>query len=151
MLALKQLINQLESKINDFESTNLEVSKSTVGWQIDHSLRVINGVISLLKKSNPEDYKWKFNFPRTVVFFINRIPRGKANAPKNVQSSDEILKQDLQNQIEISKTLVLDLEKLHKKSNFKHPYFDILNLKQTIKFLNIHTNHHLKVINDILK
>ncbi len=151
MLALRQLIAQLESKINDFETVNLTISKSTVGWQIDHSLRVINGVISMLKKSNPEDYKWKFNFPRTIIFFVNRIPRGKANAPKNVQSFDEILKQDLKNQIEISEILVLDLDKLHKKSNFKHPYFDILNLKQTIKFLNIHTYHHLKIINDILK
>ena len=151
MLALNHLITQLESKINDFETTNLEISKSTVGWQIDHSLRVIIGVISLLKKSNPDDYKWKFNFPRTIVFFVKRIPRGKANAPKNVQCSDEILKQDLKNQIETSKILILDLEELHKKSNFKHPYFDVLNLEQTIKFLNIHTNHHLKIINDILK
>lgn len=151
MLAINHLITQLESKINDFETTNLEISKSTVGWQIDHSLRVIIGVISLLKKSNPDDYKWKFNFPRTIVFFVNRIPRGKANAPKNVQCFDEILKQDLINQIEISRTLVLELDKLHKKSNFKHPYFDVLNLEQTVKFLNIHTNHHLNIINDIMK
>ncbi len=151
MLSLIHLINQLESKIDDFETVNLNISKSTIGWQIDHSLRVINGVISMLKKSNPEDYKWKFNFPRTIVFFVNRIPRGKAKAPKTVQSKGNIDKNDLINQIETAKILILDLDKLHKKSNFKHPYFDVLNLKQTIKFLNIHTNHHLKIINDILK
>ncbi len=150
MLLLNQLISNLETKIEHLETSNLEISKSTVGWQIDHALRVINGVVSQLKKSSPDDYKWKFNFPRILVFTINKIPRGKANAPKSVQSFDGIKKIDLVNQIEIAKKLVLELNDLTKKNNFNHPYFGILNLEQTIKFLNIHTNHHLKIINDIL-
>ena len=151
MQQLNLLINQLEDKIDFYKSEKTSVSKSTIGWQIDHSLRVFNGIISILKKSDTDNYKWKFNFPRAIVLTFKNIPRGKANAPKNVRTYDEILKQDLINQLEIAKKLVLDLNGLHKKSNFIHPYFGVLNLKQSINFIEIHTTHHLKIINDILK
>jgi hypothetical protein len=150
MKDLLSLIESLESKIEFFEATKQLVSKSTVGWQIDHSLRVVNGIIETLKKSNPSSYKWNFNFKRIVVFTIRSIPRGKANAPKTVRTYDEIKKQDLINQIEISKKLISELVTLHKKNNFQHPYFGKLNLKQSVKFLEIHTNHHLNIVNDIL-
>ena len=42
-----------------------------------------------------------------------------------------------------------DLETLNANSYFKHPYFGDLNLKKTLWFLNLHTNHHLKIIKDI--
>jgi hypothetical protein len=151
MSKLIYLVDRLEANVQNFESENSLVSKSTVGWQIDHSLRVINGIINQLKKSNSIDYKWKFNFPRLVVFTLNKIPRGKANAPKTVQSYEKIAIQDLINQIEIAKKLIMELNSLNKNLNFKHPFFGILNTKQSIKFLEIHTNHHLKIIIDILK
>jgi hypothetical protein len=40
---------------------------------------------------------------------------------------------------------------LEKNSFFIHPLFKQLNKKQTIKFLKLHTNHHFKIIKDILK
>ena len=57
MKQLQSILDQLESHIPDFEKTNPAVSASTVGWQIDHSLLVINKVTSEIKDSNPDDYK----------------------------------------------------------------------------------------------
>ena len=151
MSRLENLISNLESKIAHCDISNLEVSKSTVGWQIDHSLRVVNAIILQLKNSNQNDYKWQFNFKRLLVFSLNKIPRGKGTAPKSVQCYEKIIEQNLVILIEISKKLISELDSLPIKSNFKHPYFGVLNLKQSIKFLNIHTNHHLKIVNDILK
>ena len=150
MKNLEKLIYNLESKIEFAQKINAEVSKSNVAWQIDHSLKVINGIIYTLKNSNPEDYKWTFNLKRLVIFTTNKIPRGKGKAPKSVQSYEPVSEQQLFEQIEISKKLLQDLKNLDKKNNFKHPYFNVLNLKQSIKFLNIHTNHHIKIIDDIL-
>ena len=61
MKKLKLILDQLESHIPNFEKTNPRVSESTIGWQIDHSLLVINRVIDQLKGSNPENYKWKLS------------------------------------------------------------------------------------------
>ena len=150
MQTLSELLSQLESKIDAFETTNTKVSTSTIGWQIDHSLKVINGIISQLKVSELRKLPLRFNFAKTIIFITKTIPRGKAKAPKSVQSYDKIEKIDLRNQIELAQKLIIEFEELDNKCNFKHPYFGQLNKIETLKFLKIHTNHHLKIMNDIL-
>jgi len=43
------------------------------------------------------------------------------------------------------------LKTLPKDRYFEHPFFGKLKLKQTINFLEIHTMHHLDIIEDIKK
>jgi hypothetical protein len=80
----------------------------------------------------------------------NNIPRGKAKAPKQVLPVDAIAIEDLQNKLALAKSNIALLEKLHKNSFFTHPYFGDLNLKAAIWFLKLHTQHHLKIVNDII-
>ena len=149
---LNAIINQLESHIPDFEKTNPAVSSSTIGWQIDHSFLVINGVVDAIKKSNPSDYKWKFNKNRFLVYVILRkIPRGKVRAPKAVQPFEEITLEHLKRKLEFTRNNIAGLQSLEAKNYFTHPFMGDLNLKTTIRFLELHTNHHLKIIEDILK
>jgi len=149
MSNFKTLLNQLESHIVDFEKTNVAISQSSIGWHIDHSLMVINGIIDQLKKSNPEQYKWRLNWNRIFIQSINKIPRGKAKAPKVVQPLKTATAALLISKLEIAKNSLVDLETLNANSYFTHPYFGDLNLKNTLWFLNLHTNHHLKIIKDI--
>ena len=152
MTKLQSILDQLESHIPDFEKTNAAVSTSTVGWQIDHSLLVVNKVISDIKKSNPRDYKWKFNKNRFLVFIILRkIPRGKVRVPKEVQPFEEITLEHLKNKLEITRNNIAELKLLEAKNYFSHPFMGDLNLKTTIDFLELHTKHHLKIIEDMLK
>jgi hypothetical protein len=151
MEKLATLISEIESKIEFRNSKNNVVSKSDVAWHLDHVLKVINGVSIALKKSNPEEYKSSFNFKRSLILFLGKIPRGKAKAPETVKSSGEISRNDLMSQLENSKISVLEFQKRDPKSNFQHPYFGQLNRKETIRFLEIHTQHHLKIVDDILK
>ena len=148
---LELLTTEFENYFQHFEKQNYLVSKSPVGWQIDHSLKVIVNIVSSLKNSNPDDYKYNFNLKRSIVYFKKKIPRGVGKAPKSVRTFDKITLEDLQTQFEIAKKTIKDLENLDPKSNFKHPLFGRLNLKQTRFFLIIHTKHHLKIIEDILK
>ena len=110
---------------------------------------VINGIITQVKNSNPEQYKWKFNWKRLYIQTINKIPRGKGKAPKVVQPTEIASKEILTTKLEAAKKNIQELEKLHPNSYFAHPYFGKLNLKTTLWFLKLHTNHHLKIINDI--
>jgi len=151
MNKLQEIIHQLENQIPNFEKTNVAVSQSTVGWQIDHSLLVINGVVEQLKNSNPENYKWKFKWIRTYIKIINKIPRGKVRVPKSVKPIDVANITDLTSKLELAKNNIAEMEKLSAKSYFTHPFFGDLNLKASIWFLKLHTKHHLKIIEDIVK
>jgi hypothetical protein len=151
MEKLKKLIHDLESKIPNQEMLNTSISKSSVGWHIEHTLLTTNLVIEALQKSNPENYKWTFNFYRVLILTMNKIPRGKARAPKIVQPKEDFNIESLKKHLEKGKTKLTEIDAIGSTNYFEHPYFGHLKLKPTIKFLEIHTNHHLQIINDIIK
>jgi len=146
---LKQ-IKELESTIPNQEDYNPEISKSNVGWHIEHILLTNKMILEAVEKSNPADYTWSFKLPRIVVFTMNKIPRGRAKAPKVVvpKTYDE---QTLLEHLKIVTLKIQGLENMSSDKYFDHPYFGNLRLNKTIKFLEIHTKHHLEIINDILK
>ena len=85
------LVVELERKIKFRDCKDLSVSQTAVSWQIDHSLRVMNVVFdTMLKNKFETKNERKFNFLKYVIFVTGIIPRGKAKAPKSVQSFDEI-------------------------------------------------------------
>ncbi|SFZ89660.1 Protein of unknown function [Flaviramulus basaltis] len=148
---LNKQISKLEAYIPLFDEENTTVSKSTIGWQLDHALKVFNMTSEWTENSNPKNYKRKFNFWRSVLFPINYFPRGKVRAPKVVQPPQIILIEDIKSQIHAARTHIENLNKLPKTAYFKHFIFGDLSKKQTLRFLQMHTHHHLKIISDILK
>ena len=151
MKPLHHILLQLENHIPNLDKTNSKVSNSTVGWQIDHCLLVINGIIEQLEISNPKEYQPKWNFPKFMVFTTGKIPRGKAKAPKVVIPTQVATQEELKDKLETAKNNILKLISFSENSFFKHPFFMDLNVMQTEKFLVIHTQHHLKIIQDILR
>jgi hypothetical protein len=151
MNPLLPLLLRLESHISNFKKTNPKVSNSTIGWQIDHCLLVINGIIGQLEISDPLKYQPKWTFPKFMVFTTGKIPRGKAQAPKVVIPNQVATQEELLAKLAAAKNNVLKLDSFSENQFFNHPFFKDLNVKQTKKFLTIHTKHHLKIIQDILK
>ena len=150
MQELSKLIKSLEEKIPMMDAANTQISSAKVGWHIQHSLLVVNSIINGLKQSDPNTYQWKFNLNKTLIFTLGKIPRGKGKAPKVVQPKEEITQATLLESVEKANISVAELNHVQKNQYFLHPYFGHLNVKPTIKFLKIHTKHHLKIINDIL-
>ena len=104
-----------------------------------------------MAQSEPKLYKSKFNLSRFFVFLSKTIPRGKAKAPKVVIPTNEITADSLQESLKNTYQAITYLKDCEEHQYFMHPFFGQLNKKQTIKFLAIHTEHHLKIIRDILK
>ena len=150
MTKMIDLLQEMESKIVHSEISNEHISKANVAWHLDHSLKVINSVATVLQKSD-SDYKWNLNLKRVYFLLVKRIPRGKARAPKAVQSFDEITTKNIERQLKTARALIHEMETMNPKTNFIHPYIGKLNLKQAFIFIEIHTKHHLKIIDDILK
>lgn len=151
MKKLETLLEELESKIPDFELTSSTISKSSVGWHIEHSLLTFNAIIDAIKKSNPDNYQWTFNWKRIFVLTIGKIPRGRAKAPTRVQPTVHYNINTLTQHLILTKDNLRSLESAQPNQFFLHPFFGELNLKPTIRFLLIHTRHHLDIINDIIK
>lgn len=152
MQELHKLLNQLESDISSFDKVNLAVSSGSVGWHIEHSLKTIDQIVTACKNSNPSNYQWRFNFNRFLILTLaKKIPRGKAKAPKIVRPEGEISSETLGLSLSKVKENLMDWKDLDKNTHFPHPFFGILNKKETANFLALHTKHHLMIIDDILK
>lgn len=150
MKKLAAILDELEKAIPFQHIQNTRVSSATVGWHIEHSLLALNKIIHAVSKSNPSGYKFNFNLGRILVFALNRIPRGRGKAPKVVQP-ETFTTATLEAHIEITRSALQKLKDLHHRHYFEHPYFGNLDIKATIKFLLIHTRHHLGIIHDILR
>ena len=148
---LEKLLDHFESRIPLFEKENLAISKSNVGWHIEHSLLTINGVTKVILRSNPKEYQWKFKFSKMVIFILGKIPRGKAKAPQIVVPNTTIDLASLQEHINKTRNSLLELKTISKDHYFEHPFLGKLKKKAAIRFLEIHTNHHLKILEDIIK
>ncbi|TXT30947.1 MAG: hypothetical protein FD136_1594 [Chitinophagaceae bacterium] len=146
-----ELIKELDTCIANAEKVNPAVSSSSVGWHIDHCLMVINQIIGAVNASNPQEYKWSFNFKRLVVFTTGKIPRGKAKAPATVVPTSAFDEVDVRLKMEKSLQKLTILNQLPANHFFVHPFFGHLNVKGTKKMLALHTKHHLEIINDIIK
>ena len=148
---LTKEVTALEEMMNHSILKAPQVSDKGIDWHIDHSFKVISVVIKALKKSDPSTFRRKYNLLRSVIFVSGKIPRGKGKAPKSVLPPEVISKEVLLLQIKEARKHLNEMKELHADSNFKHPYFGVLNLKMAQRFLDIHTKHHLKIIREILQ
>ncbi len=148
MNKLHTLLRDIETKIALQNMQQQSVSASSIGWHIEHSLLAINKIIAATKNSDASTYKFIFKPIKYIVFLTNKIPRGKAKNPKSVEP-DFFDENTLKAHFIATLAIIKEIEIIDKNKYFKHPYFGNLKLKDTVKFLEIHTKHHIKIINDI--
>ena len=148
---LKVKLNEVASYIPVRDTKNLEVSEAAVAWHMDHIYLMVNQLHKALKYSDESNYKEESNKTRDYVFTSNSLPRGKVTAPESVRPAENLTINTLRMHYDEALAKVEKLPMLAEKKHFNHPILGTMNRDETIMFLTIHTEHHLKIILDILK
>ncbi|WP_158828715.1 DinB family protein [Mucilaginibacter lacusdianchii] len=96
------------------------------------------------------------NWKGRMVFLLGSIPPGKRQAPPEVaRLTKKISKEEARNLIVRLRKRVDEIMPLvsHAPSNYKisHPGLGMLNAGQWMKFLRMHTQHHIKQLDRIKK
>lgn len=152
MEKIATLLKEIGAHIPHYDKTNPKVTATSVGWHLEHILLVITNVLKAVEISDPKQYKWEFNFARLMILTMGSIPRGRGKAPKHVEPNPEhITLEALHAHLLDAQAKLALVPNFQPKQHFKHPMFKHLDLKSTLKFLYIHTEHHLKIVRDMLK
>ena len=148
---LQNALKDIEDYLPNSEVVNTNISKASVSWHLDHSLKVINAVVKNMQDSDPALYKDNFSLVGKLLLKFRFFPRGKAKAPKHVTPPETILKDDIILQLTEAREQIKTISGLDKNAYFKHPLFGNVNKSRVIRFLDAHTNHHLKIVKSILE
>ncbi|WP_430408275.1 DinB family protein [Kordia sp.] len=147
---LKVKLNEVASYIALRDTINLEVSEASVAWHMDHIYLMVDQLHKALKYSDESNYKAEPNKTRDYVFTSNTLPRGRVTAPESVRPAENVTINTLKAHYNEALATVEKLPMLAEKKHFNHPILGTMNRDETIKFLTIHTEHHLKIIREIL-
>lgn len=150
MEQLAHLISELESRIPDHATVNEAVSKAPVGWHLEHSLLVLNRALTALRQSDPSGYRSTFSARRLLLLTFGRIPRGKITSPEAVRPAAGYNAQTLQQHLAVTKDNLQAATALSPDHFFTHPTLGDFRVRTALRFLAIHTAHHLRIIRDIL-
>ncbi len=152
MKTLEALMQELENQIPNFEQSNTTISTASVGWHIAHSYLAIERMCITVSQSDPAHFKKPpFRFLKMVVMLTGRIPRGRGKAPDTVVPKETVTIQIIQERVAAAKSALQQIATAHENGWMNHPIFGILNKKEALRFMQIHTHHHLSIIKDIIK
>jgi hypothetical protein len=126
------------------------------GWSasehFDHLVKVCEGTLTLLVDETSPALPG-INLLGRVILGIGRIPRGRARSPKSVIGTPATAEQ-LHASLDRLATLVdRYASSPHPRASVarvRHPRFGGLNDAQTLRFLGVHNDHHLRIANEVL-
>lgn len=151
MKTIQYQIQKIESLLSQINKENLQISKASVGWHLEHSLLILNGSLKGLTMTNPDNYNPKFSIKKFIFLNFGLIPRGKIKSPKQFIPLETPTKESLEKLLNLAKERLEAIKNLPAKAYITHPFLGDLDRKTTLRFLGLHTNHHLKIVDDILK
>lgn len=130
-----------------------EKSAWTPSEHLDHSLKVAVAVVRTLLRADAQRGR-RISALGRLILFLGWIPRGRGKAPERLSgaraSSVELLAT-----LDHHEAQLAQLEASHLASArgpiVPHPYFGGLTPPQALRFVAIHTHHHLKIVADVLR
>jgi hypothetical protein len=138
-----------------------KVSLWSTAQQLHHSAMVATFGFDTIQKLHEEADSTilRRGFPTRngiAVLLLGKIPRGKVKAPEAVQSPPEVTRPVIEKALaaaDLSFDRVLTISPfLHDlKGRWTHPALGALNAPEWFRFVRVHTDHHLAIVDDIAK
>ena len=129
-----------------------KISAWTVAEQVDHLTKVLERALALLA-SGPPRLGRGINLVGRVLLAVGRLPRGIGKSPSAVRGVERP-ESELRGALARVRVLVASVDGagpalVGRHPVFPHPYFAGLTPAQTLRFLVVHTDHHLRIVADI--
>ncbi|MCG8607339.1 DUF1569 domain-containing protein [bacterium] len=150
MTSIVQTLNKIDQLIPQRVIRNEQVSKWSVGMQIEHALLATNRICQALAKSEPYTGKIKKSFLRRMIFFTGVIPRGRGKSPPGAIPREQATEAELRELLISAHQAARKAAEAHGDNMWEHFLFGVLKKDDALRFVEIHNKHHLKIISDIL-
>jgi len=136
------------------------VSAWSAAQQIEHVAKVKQSIIGRLTRiaqdDSVNDEDKRPTFIGRVILFVGSIPRGGGKSPERFVAAPH---SDVAKIKGVATAAHEDLRRLEESlptvaastGRFPHQYFGHLSGQQWVRFMRIHTLHHLKIVRDIRK
>lgn len=129
------------------------VSGWSVSEHLDHTLKVLASILrGMMHPDKPPTRP--FSFIGKVILLTGYIPRGRGKSPATLRGERATVEQLLQRIGEVE-TLLTEMRagtRPHASALLvRHPLFGGMTWAQSARFAGVHTNHHLKIVNEILR
>ncbi len=126
------------------------VSAWSVGQHIEHSSKAVIYITGALRESQPPAPPAKWSLIRWIVLTTGYIPRGRAKAPAAVTPDGQPSEADLLALLARMEEGVAATRQLDPGAWFAHFALGIFRRDQALRFIDVHTRHHLKIMRDIV-
>lgn len=141
---------RFREQIQNAHVTRENISHWSIGMHLHHCGLAMKGIYKALIVSTPPPPRSRFSLLRTIIFFTGRIPRGRSKSPSVVLPNKDISQEQLSALFDEVEKLANTATALEPQKWFKHHVFGFLNRDQAFRFIEIHNQHHLRIIEDIL-
>ncbi len=136
------------------------VSGWTVSEQVEHVLLAnrwaLGSILSMLAGQGDFPTTGRLNLLGVALLRAGRIPRGRGEAPATAAPRDGTTAVDLRRYVakhqDYLRTIKKSQGEVHAlRTRFRHPFFGYLRATDGVRFVRVHTNHHLSIVTDILE
>lgn len=135
------------------------VSGWTPAQHLHHFAQINGGIFDWLKAqcdgAAPETASGRPNLLGYVLLSVGRLPRGRAPSPRRFVPPDAVARAELEPLVRRGGAALHALAACapHMKrlaGRQKHPRMGLLNATQWMRFAQMHTHHHLRIVRDML-
>lgn len=137
----------------ELSSRNERVSAWCLAEQLDHMTKVSWSIVQVLSDPQAAPLGYGMNILGKLVLLFGWIPRGVGKSPRRFIGATATA-DDLDAAIAKLATsfdaLPFDTLRASNVAVVPHPKFGGLTPSQALRFLEVHTAHHLKIVDDIV-